>query len=111
METKQLLEAVVKDRLEKAASADLSQEDREAAFKEAMAATDRLTELEKVEMDKPVLPVWVKYVEIVGVPIVLGAVDYGFKRGFARYICNFEKDYTFTTQAGRSLSQFFKFKK
>lgn len=111
METKQLLEAVVKDRLEKAASMTLSQEDREAAFKEAMAATDRLTELEKVERDKPVLPVWVKYVEIVGVPIVLGAVDYGFKKGFAKYICNFEKDYTFTTQAGRSLSQFFKFKK
>lgn len=111
METKQLLEAVVKDRLEKAASETLNQEEREAAFKEAMAATDRLTELEKVEMDKSVLPVWVKYVEIIGVPILLGAVDYGFKKGFAKYICNFEKDYTFTTQAGRSLSQFFKFKK
>lgn len=38
-------------------------------------------------------------------------IDYAKKKGFARYICNFEKDYTFTTSPGRSLSGLFRFKK
>lgn len=39
------------------------------------------------------------------------SIDYAKKKGFARYICNFEKDYTFTTSPGRSLSGLFRFKK
>lgn len=33
-----------------------------------------------------------------------------FKKDFAKMLCEFEKDYSFTTTAGRSLSSIFKFK-
>lgn len=38
-------------------------------------------------------------------------VDYLKKMKYAKHICEFEKDYTFTTHAGRRLSDLFQFKK
>lgn len=38
-------------------------------------------------------------------------VDYLKKKAFARDICEFEKDYTFTTHAGKGLSSLFRWKK
>ena len=43
--------------------------------------------------------------------IVAPIIEHISKKGFARYICEFEKDYTFTTSPGRSLSGLFRFKK
>ena len=44
--------------------------------------------------------------------ITLGElIDYRKKMGFAKEICEFEKDYTFTTHAGKGLSSIFRFKK
>ena len=43
--------------------------------------------------------------------LIAPAIEYGFKKGFAKLICEFEKDYTFTTSAGRGLSSLFRFKK
>lgn len=46
------------------------------------------------------------------VGLVGGAtIDYFTKKKFAKLICEFEKDYTFTTSAGRGLSSIFRFKK
>ena len=43
--------------------------------------------------------------------VVAPIIEHVSKKGFARYICEFEKDYTFTTSPGRSLSSLFRFKK
>lgn len=112
METKELLERVVRDRLEKAADENMSEEEKQKAFEEAMKATDRFVEMGKVDTDKEKkLNRIIKYVEMVAIPLALMTVDFLFKMRYTKTVCNFEKDYTFTTQAGRSISQFFKFKK
>lgn len=43
--------------------------------------------------------------------VVAPIIEHASKKAFARYICEFEKDYTFTTSPGRSLSSLFRFKK
>ena len=112
MDMKSRLEAVVKDRIEKASDENLSQDEKEAAFEEAMKATDRFIELCNVKSDKD--KKWdkvLKYVELFAVPLALATVEFLFKMRFTKTVCNFEKDYTFTTRAGQSVSQFFKFRK
>ena len=39
------------------------------------------------------------------------AFDYFVKVKFAKLICTFERDYTFTTHAGKSISDYFRFKR
>ena len=39
------------------------------------------------------------------------AIDYFAKKKFAKLICEFEKDYTFTTSAGKGVSGIFRWKK
>lgn len=112
MKTKELLEEVVNDRLKQAANEGLSDEERSAAFDEAMRATDRLVEVGKIESDKDKnINRALKYLELFAIPVALMGVDYLFKMKFTKTVCLFEKDYTFTTQAGRSVSQFFNFKR
>ena len=112
METKELLEKVVRDRLEKTADKNMSEEEKQKAFEEAMKATDRFIEIGKLESDKDKkLNRIIKFIEVIAVPVALMTVDFLFKMRYTRTVCEFEKDYTFTTQAGRSISQFFKFKK
>lgn len=112
METKELLEKVVNDRLEKAANESMSEEEKHAAFEEAMKATDRFVEVAKVETtNEKKLNRVIKYIELVAIPVALMTVDYLFKMRYMKTVCNFEKDYTFTTTPGRSVSQLFKFKK
>lgn len=112
METKELLEKVVRDRLEKAADENMSEEEKHAAFEEAMKATDRFVEIAKVETNnEKKLNRVIKYIELLAIPAALMAVDYLFKMRYTKTVCNFEKDYTFTTTPGRSISQLFKFKK
>ena len=134
METKELLELVVCELLEKSRDEDLPEAQKKQIFEEAMKATDRYievskmetkriveigkmettrsVELSKIESDKEKkLNQALKYVELIGIPVALMAVDFAFKMRYTKTVCNFEKDYTFTTQAGRSISQFFRFKK
>lgn len=113
MEIKELLEETVKNRLEQVAGDDVTEEEKKQAFDEAMKAADRVIEIEKVEAEKDGKKTnkILKYVEMVAVPVGLATLDYIFKTRFATRICNFEKDYTFTTQAGRSVSQFFRWRK
>jgi hypothetical protein len=54
---------------------------------------------------------FIKLVEIGAVTILTPLLDAGCKKAFAEMLCEFEKDYNFTTMAGKSLSGLFKFKK
>lgn len=54
---------------------------------------------------------WVQIGLFAGGLLLGEGIDYAKKMGFARHICDFEKDYTFTTSAGRGLSSLFRFKK
>lgn len=51
----------------------------------------------------------VKAMEI-GAMIAVPMITAGYNKKFAKMLCNFEKDYTFTTTAGRSLGGLFKLK-
>lgn len=102
-ENKTLLEEVIKDRLER--SLDENEEAREEAFREAMDAIDRQNELDKNNKDRIV-----KVVEIGAAIIAVPLIEAGCKKAFAKMICEFEKDYTFTTSAGKALGNLFRFK-
>lgn len=113
MESKELLDAVIEDRLKVAQSKTTDVEVRKANFKEAMDAIDRRIELEKINSGKTEQR-WsriAKYIEVGAIPAALLLMDFMFKRSYMTRICNFEKDYTFTTTPGRSLSGLFRFKK
>lgn len=102
-ENKALLDEVIKDRLEK--SLDEDAENREEAFREAMDAIDRQNELDKNNKDRIV-----KIVEIGAAIVAVPLIEAGCKKAFAKMICEFEKDYTFTTSAGKTLANLFRFK-
>ena len=102
-ENKKLLEDVIKDRLTK--SLDDSDEASEA-FKEAMEAIDRQNTLDKDSKDRIV-----KFVEIGTAVVLAPLIEVGCKKAFAHMICEFERNDSFTTMAGKSLSGLFKFRK
>ena len=112
MENKELLEKVMKDRLERSLSTGDSN-DEKASFKEAMEATDRYIELEKVESAKKEQKEnkILKIIEIAAVPVVLTGINFLCKKNFARDVMRFEKEDTFTSTPGRTgISSFFRFK-
>ena len=82
-------------------------------FKEAMEIADRIIEMEKLESDKKEKEKSriIKYIEVAAVPAGLFLLDCIFKRYYMRQVCNFEKDYTFTTTPGKSIGSIFRFKK
>lgn len=65
----------------------------------------------KLENDQAAKDRLIKCGEIALAVIVTPMIEAGCKKAFAKMICDFEKDYNFTTMAGRSLSSIFKFKK
>ena len=103
-DNKKLLEEVINDRLTK--SLGDNPDEASAAFEEAMQAIDRQNELDKDKKDR-----MVKVVEIGMAVVAAPLIEAACKKGFARMICEFEKDYNFTTMAGKSLSSLFKFRK
>lgn len=135
METnKELLDQVIEDDLITVQDHDVCSEPHHKAFKEVMEAFDRRIELEKIEEKKRELDFKekelalrekelafkeksekngkvLKYIEVIGVPVGLLALEYVFKYHFMKTVCNFEKDYTFTTTPGRSISSLFKWRK
>lgn len=114
MKSKDLLEKVIEENLKVASEWEPGTEEHDKAFKEAMNAIDRCIELDKMEdkkkeqKDNKV----VKYIEVIAIPVGLvllkGAFDFATKWYFAKKVCNFEKEYTFTTTPGRSISSWFK---
>ena len=103
-ENKKLLEDVIKDRLTKSLGND--SDEASEAFKEAMEAIDRQNTLDKDSKDRIV-----KFVEIGTAVVLAPLIEVGCKKAFAHMICEFEKNDSFTTMAGKSLSGLFKFKK
>ena len=120
--TDRLLATVAEDRLE--ASLKLEGEERHAAFKEGMEAVSKQIELRKMKQEEEralreeenkkhdvfidrCIQVGTFAAGLIVAPCIEGAV----KKGFAKLLCEFEKDYSFTTSAGRSLSNLFRFKK
>ena len=102
-ENKKLLEDVIKDRLTKSLG---DSDEASEAFKEAMEAIDRQNTLDKDSKDRVV-----KFVEIGTAVVLAPLIEVGCKKAFAHMICEFEKNDSFTTMAGKSLSGLFKFKK
>ena len=103
-ENKKLLEDVIKDRLTKSLGND--PDEASEAFKEAMEAIDRQNTLDKDSKDRIV-----KFVEIGTAVVIAPLIETGCKKAFAHMICEFEKNDSFATMAGKSLSGLFKFKK
>ena len=103
-ENKKLLAEVINDRLKK--SLEENPDEAKAAFEEAMQAIDRQNEIDKDKRDKIV-----KVLEIGTAVVAAPLIEAACKKGFAHMICEFEKDYNFTTMAGKSLSSLFKFRK
>lgn len=117
-----LMDRVAEDRLESALN--LTGEERHEAFKEGMEAITKRNELLKMKQEEEralreeenkkhdvfidrCIQVGTFAAGLIVAPLIDGAV----KKGFAKMLCEFEKDYTFTTSAGRSLSSLFRFKK
>lgn len=113
MKSKELLETVIESNLKIALENEVGSEQHTKAFKEAMEGIDRCIELDKIEDKKKEQKESkiVKYIEIAVIPASLIVLDYVFKYHFMKTVCNFEKDYTFTTTPGRSISNLFRFKK
>lgn len=103
-DNKMLLQEVINDRLNRSLSDD--SEEAKVAFNEAMEAIDRQQTLDKDKKDTII-----KAVEIGAAVLLAPLVEAGCKKAFAHMLCEFEKDYNFTTMAGKSLSGLFKFRK
>lgn len=102
-ENKKLLEDVIKDRLTKSLG---DSDEASEAFREAMEAIDRQNTLDKDNKDR-----MVKFVEIGTAVVLAPLIEAGCKKAFAHMICEFERNDSFTTMAGKSLSGLFKFRK
>ena len=96
-DNKVLLEKVINDRLNKALE---DNDDSSTNFDEAMAAIDRQKDLDSDKI--------IKLVKIGAAVIVTPIIEAKCRKVFAEMICSFEKDYTFTTTAGKALSKLFR---
>lgn len=103
MENKELLEKVVKDRLEASLSDELDSEEKKNAFREAMDAIDRQNEMERIVTGKKEQNYnrYIRYGVEIGLPLCLFGLGVLVDRKNMKDLCHFEKDYTFTTTAGR----------
>ena len=130
-----LLKDLIEDRLERAIDADPNNEEDKLVFKEAMEAVNKQIELDKIETshkeqiekmkmdkeqslrDETVKLEEAKKERLVQIGLFAAGllispiIEVACKKGYAKMLCEFEKDYTFTTSAGRSLSGLFRFKK
>ena len=134
-ENRELLEEVVKNRLEAALDSGVEPEEAKRLFDEAMKAVDRQIEsdkldisysehIEKLESEKEKdirddefrreeakKDKLIRIGEFAAMLILAPVIETACKKVYAKLVCNFEKNYTFTTTAGRGLSSLFRFKK
>lgn len=101
MDTKELLEKTVNDRLG-AYSKELIDE---KSFKEAMEATDRLIELEKIESAKEEQKKnrRLKWVEVGAVPFAIFGLNYIKESKFIEVLCKFETENTVTSSSFKQI--------
>lgn len=132
----ELLDEVIENRLEQVRIPGDDSEENKLAFKEAMEALNKKIELEriqtshqeqlmKMEMEKErnlreeTVKVeeskkdrWIQIGLFLGGALLVPIVDYIRTDSHMKKLCNFEKDYTFTTSPGRSLAtSLFRFKR
>lgn len=132
----ELLDEAIKNRLEKAKQSDVESEDEKHAFKEAMIAIDKKIEYtkletshneqlmkaeiekeknlreEEVKVKEAKKDRWVQIGTFVAGLIIAPIIGQIIDRSNMKTLCNFEKDYTFTTSFGRGLaSKVSRFKK
>lgn len=91
----------------------LQLEERRQEFELQRDELNYYREKEKAELEakKARNEMLIKGIEIAAAVIVTPLIDMKCKTTFAHMLCEFEKDYNFTTMAGRSLSGLFKFRK
>lgn len=122
-ENKELLDKVIKNRLEQALQSDSNAEGSNDAFKQAMEAIDRRNELERIEAShaeqvekqktakkETAINLGIRFLEVAAAILIVPCVNHRFNMRYAKELCTFEKDYTFTTSAGKATSKFFNFK-
>lgn len=97
----ELIEFKLKKELEYEQTNNKSSED----YDKLMSAIDRATKLKDLNNQQKV-----KLITLLTGVAITPMIDYGVKKVFAKMLCEFEKDYTFTTTAGKTLSGIFKFK-
>lgn len=113
-ETRNKLEDVIYDRLTLAMNNADGSEEHKLFMKEAMEAMDRMIEMEKLEesrKEKREEMKWnriLKGAEIGATILLVPTMNYLFNMKFAKQICTFEKDYSFTTTPGRTLGSLFR---
>lgn len=132
---KELLSEVIEDRLERALNSPGDSEEDKYAFNEAMTAIGKQIELDKIEASRQEQIRKLNADEInrvrddefkkseartdrfiqIGIfaagLVIAPLIEVATKKSYAKLLCEFEKDYTFTTSAGRALSGLFRFKK
>lgn len=121
-ENKKLLDEVIKDRLETAKESKAEAEGNNAAFRQAMEAIDRQIEIDKIEASyeeqsnkqdhskkEMEINTWIQIGGLVASMIVVPTMQYLYNMQYAKKLCHFEKDYTFTTTPGKATSKFFNF--
>mgnify|MGYP003429960475 CR=1 FL=1 len=114
---KQNVEEVMNQRFEIAKNENEDQEVRSKALKEATELYKIYIEEEKLEAAKEenkkadkkrdIL----KYVEIAVIPVSLVVLDFAFKMSFAKTVMKWEENGITTSTPGKSISQFFRWKK
>lgn len=123
MEIKEVLDGVI-EKLEKVVKeSDVTSDEYKVASRQLMELTKQRIEVEKIENSKleqtnkdvsskknKKIEVILKIAEI-GVPILVVCLNWAQTRSYARMICDFEKDYTFTTSAGKGISGLFRLKR
>lgn len=127
---KELLDQVIESSLVNVQDYEVCSDPHKAAFKEVKEAYELRIELERIEEKKRELALKEKelelrekefahkeksekstkvlrYIEVIGIPLITIAAECAIQNYFVEKVCNFEKDYTFTTTPGRRISDVF----
>ena len=113
----ELLSKVTESRLKKALVSTGNDEADKIAFKEAMDAVDREFELEKFRREAEAKKAearkerTVRFIVLGTEVLLIPLVTVICNTHYAKMLCEFEKTDTFTTTAGRRLSDLFRIKK
>ena len=122
-ENKKLLDEVIKDRLETAKQSTADADGNNVAFRQAMEAIDRRIEIDKINASskeqskkqdqskkEAEIAMWIQIAGLATSILIVPTLQHCYNMRYAKLMCNFEKDYTFTTSPGKAMSKFFNFK-
>lgn len=90
----------------RALNEDLTEDERNESFRKVMAISDKIKDNDKLDKHDVI-----KLIEIGGSVLLVPVIDYFVKRSFVRDVCKAEQFESFTTTAGRTIGQIFRFKR